>query len=90
MTRKSTAETLLAQDAKAMRKQLARGTPLKSYQRLALEQAALFQRLPDGAAKATLAMERFGKSGQDMIPILSRGPDGRAKTWSTGHLRYCA
>src|SRR6185503_11774736 len=32
-----------------------------------------FQAMPDGAEKAALAVQLFGKSGLDMIPILNRG-----------------
>jgi len=34
-----------------------------------------FARLPDGAEKTALAMELFGKSGANMIPMLSEGRD---------------
>lgn len=37
-------------------------------------EAALFQRLPDGAEKTALALEHFGKAGEQMIPFLDKGP----------------
>lgn len=40
-----------------------------------LEQGAIFQALPDGAQKATMATERFGKAGSEMLQFLSKGPD---------------
>ncbi len=41
-----------------------------------LEMSAQFQRMPDGAAKAALAVERFGRSGLDILPFLNKGPEG--------------
>jgi hypothetical protein len=38
--------------------------------------ADAFQRMPDGAQKAQLAVELFGKSGLDLIPILNKGAAG--------------
>lgn len=34
-----------------------------------------FQDMPDGASKATIAMQLFGKSGADMIPLLNSGSE---------------
>lgn len=34
-----------------------------------------FEEMPDGASKATLAMQLFGKSGAAMIPLLNGGSD---------------
>jgi hypothetical protein len=46
----------------------------------AIEQIAnTFARLPDGATKAALAVELFGKTGMDMIPFLNQGADGIRK-----------
>jgi hypothetical protein len=39
-----------------------------------LEQAAIFQRMPDGAQKAALAVKLFGRAGVEMIPLLNQGP----------------
>jgi phage-related protein len=38
--------------------------------------AARFQSMPDGAEKTALAMELFGKSGAELIPMLNAGKDG--------------
>lgn len=38
-----------------------------------------FADMPDGASKATLAMQLFGKSGADMIPLLNGGSDSLRK-----------
>ena len=38
--------------------------------------ADAFQQMPDGAQKATFAVELFGKSGLDLIPILNTGAAG--------------
>src|ERR1700722_6740772 len=39
-----------------------------------MQEAELFDRLPDGATKTALAIEHFGKSGMAMIPFLDKGP----------------
>jgi lambda family phage tail tape measure protein len=39
------------------------------------ELADRFQKMPDGAAKAALAVKLFGKSGSDLIPLLNSGSD---------------
>ncbi len=41
-----------------------------------LDVANVFKKIPDGAAKGALSMKLFGKSGEDMIPLLNRGSDG--------------
>lgn len=38
-----------------------------------LQVADRFQRMPDGAQKAALAVQLFGKSGAEMIPMLNEG-----------------
>jgi hypothetical protein len=38
--------------------------------------ANLFQAMPDGAEKTALAMDLFGKSGADLIPMLNAGSQG--------------
>lgn len=38
-----------------------------------------FADMPDGASKATLAMQLFGKSGTDIIPLLNSGSDSLRK-----------
>lgn len=44
-----------------------------------LEIADQFERMPDGAQKAAMAVERFGRSGLDMIPMLNGGRAEMAK-----------
>jgi hypothetical protein len=39
-----------------------------------LQQAQLFQQLPDGAIKSSVALERFGRAGVGMITLLNQGP----------------
>lgn len=46
---------------------------LKSTRQMLGEVADKFQSFPDGPAKAALAMEIFGKSGADMLPLLNGG-----------------
>lgn len=38
--------------------------------------AGLFATMPDGAEKTALAMQLFGKSGAEMIPLLNSGKEG--------------
>lgn len=40
------------------------------------ELAEVFAKMPDGAEKTALAMELFGKSGAEMLPMLNAGKDG--------------
>ena len=40
-----------------------------------VEQAGTFEGLADGAAKTNLALDLFGRSGQEMIPLLNQGSD---------------
>ncbi len=49
---------------------------LKDTDQLLLEVADKFSRYEDGAAKSALAMEVFGKSGADMLPLLNKGAAG--------------
>lgn len=44
--------------------------------------AARFQKLPNGAEKTALAMQIFGKSGADMIPMLNAGSAGLAEMYA--------
>ncbi len=48
----------------------------KSTDAVILQIADRFKEMPDGAEKARLAVELFGKSGLDMIPILNKGSEG--------------
>lgn len=50
------------------------GHMIGSYDQLG-KIADKFKEMPDGASKTTLAMELFGKSGADMIPILNSGSE---------------
>ncbi len=38
--------------------------------------ADVFKNMPDGVDKTGLAMQLFGKSGKDMIPVLNQGSEG--------------
>lgn len=49
---------------------------LKSADQLLLDVADKFATYEDGAAKAALAQDIFGKSGADLIPLLNRGSAG--------------
>lgn len=49
---------------------------LKSQDQVLGELADRFARYEDGAAKAALAQQVFGKSGADMIPLLNQGSAG--------------
>jgi hypothetical protein len=55
------------------------GQSAESLREELLIQADYFARLPDGPAKTAAAMERFGKSGADLIPILNKGRAGIAQ-----------
>lgn len=46
---------------------------MKSTDEVMLEVADRFQTMPDGAGKSALAIQLFGKSGADMIPLLNGG-----------------
>lgn len=59
---------------------------LKSTDQVMLEVADKFQAMPDGAEKSALAMQLFGKSGAEMIPMLNggrKGIEGLSATMST-------
>lgn len=49
---------------------------LRSTDEVLLDVAERFSKYEDGAAKAALAQEIFGKSGQDLIPLLNQGRSG--------------
>lgn len=49
---------------------------LKSTEQVLLEVADVFAQLEDGTVKTTLAVKLFGKTGQDMIPLLNQGKAG--------------
>lgn len=48
---------------------------IKDSNTVLLEVADRFKEMPNGAAKSTLAMQLFGKSGADMIPLLNGGSE---------------
>jgi hypothetical protein len=59
---------------------------LKSTDAIMLEVADKFKAMPDGANKSALAMDLFGKSGANMIPMLNGGSkaiDGLNATMTT-------
>jgi hypothetical protein len=49
---------------------------LRSTEDLLLDVADVFSQYEDGAGKAALAQELFGKSGADLIPFLNQGKTG--------------
>jgi lambda family phage tail tape measure protein len=51
---------------------------LRDSQAVLLDWAGVFADLPDGAEKSALAMRIFGKSGEELIPLLNEGKDGIA------------
>lgn len=48
---------------------------LKTSDQYLFDVADRFKAMPDGIAKSTLAMQLFGKSGADMIPLLNGGSE---------------
>jgi len=59
---------------------------LRGTDQVMLDVADRFQQMPDGAQKAALAVQLFGKAGMDMIPMLNEGRqsiEGLAATMST-------
>ncbi len=54
---------------------IATGQGSRNVKEALLEQAAMFQRMPDGAMKSARAMEVFGRSGLQLIPLLNQGPE---------------
>jgi hypothetical protein len=49
---------------------------LKDANEIMLESADIFAKMPDGAVKTALAIQLFGRSGADMLPILNQGQAG--------------
>lgn len=49
---------------------------LKDADKIFMEIADKFSKLPDGAEKTALAMRMFGKSGAELIPVLNMGAAG--------------
>jgi hypothetical protein len=52
---------------------------LKDSETLLLEVAEAFSQYEDGAAKTAVAMDLFGRSGANLIPLLNAGADGIAE-----------
>lgn len=48
---------------------------LKTVDELLPEVSAAFEKLPDHASKTAMAMKLFGRSGQELLPLLERGPE---------------
>lgn len=62
---------------KAGRLMAAMGVDVRGGTLPAIEKMAdVFRQLPDGPTKAALAVEVFGRSGMEMIPLLNQGSDG--------------
>ena len=49
---------------------------LRATDQVLLDLADRFKALPDGAEKAALAVEIFGRAGTDLIPFLNQGREG--------------
>lgn len=52
---------------------------LRSTEEVFLQLSDKFKRMEDGAGKTALAMQIFGRSGSDLIPLLNEGGDGIRK-----------
>jgi hypothetical protein len=52
------------------------GGQIKTADVLLLDVANVFQAMPDGVNKTATAMQLFGKSGKDLIPLLNNGAKG--------------
>lgn len=52
---------------------------VKPFNNLLLETADKFRGMKDGSEKTAAAMELFGRSGKDLIPLLNQGSDGIKK-----------
>lgn len=60
------------------------GGQIKDANELMMETADVFAAMPDGIAKAGLAVKIFGRSGQDMLPVLDLGRAGIQKLIDSG------
>jgi phage-related protein len=56
---------------------------IKPLDTLMLEIADRFSKMPDGAQKSALAMQLFGKSGVELIPMLNQGREALEKYQAT-------
>jgi hypothetical protein len=52
---------------------------LKTLNQLLLEVAERFEKMPDGVRKTDAAVALFGRSGQELIPLLNQGSSGIAR-----------
>lgn len=57
---------------------------LRSTDEVMIDVADKFASMQDGTAKATLAMDLFGKKGAELIPILNQGSDALRKQINEG------
>lgn len=51
----------------------------RAFDQILLDVADKFEKMPNGAEKTALAMQLFGRSGKDLIPVLNQGRDGLAE-----------
>ena len=56
----------------------------RSLKEALLEEAAIFQSMPNGVQKTARAVELFGRSGIAMIPLLNQGPAALEKLFERG------
>lgn len=56
---------------------------VRSMDEIMLDLADRFAKMPDGAQKTALAMELFGRSGANLIPMLNQGRDAISKYAAT-------
>ena len=61
---------------------------LRDSEQVLLDLADRFQAMPDGAEKAALAVDIFGKAGAEMIPFLNQCPPALPEPRAGGH--WCA
>ena len=56
---------------------------VRSVDAIMLDLADKFAKMPDGAEKTALAMDLFGKSGMNLIPMLNQGKDALSQYSAT-------
>ncbi|HKQ24085.1 MAG TPA: hypothetical protein VJT81_06550 [Burkholderiales bacterium] len=56
---------------------------LRQMDAVMLDLADRFSKMPDGAQKSALAVQIFGKAGQQLIPVLNQGTAGIAELMAT-------
>jgi lambda family phage tail tape measure protein len=62
----------------------ATGQGSKNLHEALLEQAEYFKSLPDGVEKSALAVQRFGREGEALIPVLNKGSEGMEELLTRG------